>query len=100
SKEAGYPPNLFLGVGYKNVALYRKDETRPIQTYNYEEISSFGAPKSNVYRIVIDGRSPIQFETEMVLEIAKLMKAYINEIVKKAVQNSEVLRDTLKPIEN
>ncbi|XP_065664985.1 unconventional myosin-X isoform X2 [Hydra vulgaris] len=100
SKEAGYPPNLFLGVGYKNVALYRRDETRPIQTYNYEEISSFGAPKSNVYRIILEGRSPIQFETEMVLEIAKLMKAYINEIVKKTLQNNEVLRDTLKLIEN
>ncbi|XP_057292691.1 unconventional myosin-X-like isoform X2 [Hydractinia symbiolongicarpus] len=98
SKDPTMIPELSLGVSFNNVAIYRRDETRPIATYNYEDILSFGAPQPNVYRIVVQGRSPITFETEKVVEIAKLMKAYINEIVKSARRKSAALRQSLQLI--
>ena len=42
---------------------------------------SFGAPVANKYKIVIDCVGSMLFETNMVLEIAKLMKEYIKTIV-------------------
>ena len=37
SKDPTMPKDLQLGVSFNNVALYRRDETRPLATYNYEE---------------------------------------------------------------
>uniref|UniRef100_A0A7M5WVU4 FERM domain-containing protein n=3 Tax=Clytia hemisphaerica TaxID=252671 RepID=A0A7M5WVU4_9CNID len=95
SKDPTMPKDLQLGVSFNNVALYRREETRPLATYNYEDILSFGAPQPSTYRIVVQGKNPVTFETEKVVEIAKLMKAYINEIVKNARRKSAVLRDSL-----
>jgi len=82
TKDPGFPPELWLGVSFKGVALYKRGDVRPQCQFSYENILSFGAPAANVYKIVVDGRDPMQFETSQVIEIAKLMKAYINEIVK------------------
>jgi myosin X len=65
--------------------------------YRYETVLSFGAPVANKYKIMVDNVGSMLFETNMVslvrvscfslltatqvLEIAKLMKEYIKEIV-------------------
>ena len=49
--------------------------------YKYETVLSFGAPVANKYKIMVDNVGSMLFETNMVLEIAKLMKEYIKEIV-------------------
>jgi myosin X len=77
--------------------------------YKYETVLSFGAPVANKYKILVDGGGSLMFETAMVgcvrdfhggvtpshrgrssdgpglvaqvLEIAKLMKSYIKEVV-------------------
>jgi len=99
SKDPSSPtPELSIGVSFNHVAIYRRDETRPLNTYNYEDILSFGAPQPNLYRIIVQGRSPLQFETDKVVEIAKLMKAYINEIVRSARRKSALLRESLHMI--
>ena len=33
------PDNLSLGVSFKNVAIYKRDEPRPLVVYNYEDIT-------------------------------------------------------------
>ena len=37
SKDPTLPTELSLGVSFSNVAIYKRDETRPLATYNYEE---------------------------------------------------------------
>ncbi|KAK2564848.1 Unconventional myosin-X [Acropora cervicornis] len=82
TKDPGFPPELWLGVSFKGVALYKRGDVRPQCQFGYENILSFGAPSANVYKIIVDGRDPMLFETSQVIEVAKLMKAYINQIVK------------------
>ncbi|XP_072041774.1 unconventional myosin-X-like [Amphiura filiformis] len=84
TRDSQYPPELWLAIGSKVVAIHRKGETQPIDEIPYEKILSFGAPIPNEYKIVVEGRrQELTFETTQVFEIAKLMKAYINEIVRK-----------------
>ncbi|KJE90748.1 myosin-X [Capsaspora owczarzaki ATCC 30864] len=82
-KEKNIPKNLWLAVGIKGVALYKPGTRECVASYGYETILSFGAPVANTYKIVIDGQGTVTFETTKVLEIAKLMKAYINELVRR-----------------
>ncbi|XP_032801914.2 unconventional myosin-X-like [Petromyzon marinus] len=82
SKEGGFPKELWLAVGKDGVAVHKRGEPRPLESFTYEQILSFGAPQSSSYRIVLEGREML-FETIQVLEVAKLMKAYINSIVHK-----------------
>lgn len=82
TKDPGFPPDLWLGVSFKGVGLYKRGDVRPQCQFGYENILSFGAPAANVYKIIVDGRDPMLFETSQVIEVAKLMKAYINQIVK------------------
>ncbi|CAB4028678.1 unconventional myosin-X-like, partial [Paramuricea clavata] len=53
-------------------------------------ILSFGAPQSNTYKIIAEGRGEMVFETSQVVEIAKLMKAYINEIVRRRTRQQQL----------
>ncbi|XP_077125819.1 unconventional myosin-X [Ranitomeya variabilis] len=81
-KEGGFPQELWLGVSVESVSVYKRGEGRPLEVFHYEHILSFGAPLSNTYKIVVDERE-LLFETSAVVDIAKLMKAYICMIVKK-----------------
>ncbi|XP_030063162.1 unconventional myosin-X [Microcaecilia unicolor] len=81
-KEGGFPPDLWLGVSADAVSVYKRGEGRPLEVFQYEHILSFGAPLSNTYKIVVDERE-LLFDTIEVVDIAKLMKAYISMIVKK-----------------
>uniref|UniRef100_A0A6I8QPF6 Myosin 10 n=1 Tax=Xenopus tropicalis TaxID=8364 RepID=A0A6I8QPF6_XENTR len=81
-KEGGFPQELWLGVCVEAVSVYKRGEGRPLEVFHYEHILSFGAPYANTYKIVVDERE-LLFETSAVVEIAKLMKAYISMIVKK-----------------
>ncbi|XP_073425534.1 unconventional myosin-X [Dendrobates tinctorius] len=81
-KEGGFPQELWLGVSVESVSVYKRGEGRPLEVFHYEHILSFGAPLSNTYKIVVDERE-LLFETSAVVDIAKLMKAYISMIVKK-----------------
>jgi len=100
TRDPTLPPELWLGVGFRNVSIYQRGDSRPITSYSYEDISSFGAPKPNRYKIIVESREPIVFDTEAVIEIAKLMKAYINEIVRNARRKSHVLRQSLRLIKD
>ncbi|XP_068092821.1 unconventional myosin-X [Hyperolius riggenbachi] len=82
SKEGGFPQELWLGVSAEAVSVYKRGEGRPLEVFHYEHILSFGAPFANAYKIVVDERE-LLFETIAVVDIAKLMKAYISMIVKK-----------------
>ncbi|XP_022083588.1 unconventional myosin-X-like isoform X2 [Acanthaster planci] len=84
STDGRFPPNLWLAVSSSMVAVHKQGEASPIEEIPYEKILSFGAPIPNEYKIVVEGRRhELSFETNQVFEIAKLMKAYINEIVRK-----------------
>uniref|UniRef100_A0A8C2KTV7 Myosin X n=1 Tax=Cyprinus carpio TaxID=7962 RepID=A0A8C2KTV7_CYPCA len=77
-----YPGELWLGVSRKGVCVYKRGEAWPLEVFPYEVILSFGAPQPNIYKISVEGRE-LLFNTNMVMGIAKLMKAYISLIVKK-----------------
>ncbi|XP_019374010.1 PREDICTED: unconventional myosin-X [Gavialis gangeticus] len=86
-KEGGFPQQLWLGVSADAVSVYKREEGRPLEVFQYEHILSFGAPLANTYKIVVDERE-LLFETSEVVDIAKLMKAYISMIVKKRYSTS------------
>ncbi|KAM9166681.1 unconventional myosin-X [Pangshura tecta] len=86
-KEGGFPQELWLGVSADAVSVYKRGEGRPLEVFQYEHILSFGAPLANTYKIVVDERE-LLFETSKVVDIAKLMKAYISMIVKKRYSTS------------
>ncbi|CAG5865524.1 unnamed protein product, partial [Menidia menidia] len=81
-KEGGFPHDLWLSVSAENVSLYKRGEPKPLETFPYEHIIFFGAPQPCTYKITVDEREMF-FETPQVGEITKIMKAYINMIVKK-----------------
>ncbi|MGH0121066.1 UNVERIFIED_CONTAM: hypothetical protein FKN15_069269 [Acipenser sinensis] len=81
-KEGGFPHDLWLGVSADNVSVYKRGEPKPLETFPYEHIVFFGAPLASTYKITVDERE-MYFETPQVGEITKIMKAYINVIVKK-----------------
>ncbi|XP_058888070.1 unconventional myosin-X [Acipenser ruthenus] len=81
-KEGGFPHDLWLGVSADNVSVYKRGEPKPLETFPYEHIVFFGAPLASTYKITVDEREMF-FETPQVGEITKIMKAYINMIVKK-----------------
>ncbi|KAJ8349865.1 hypothetical protein SKAU_G00249950 [Synaphobranchus kaupii] len=81
-KEGGFPHDLWLGVSAENVSVYKRGEPKPLETFPYEHIVFFGAPQASTYKITVDEREMF-FETPQVGEITKIMKAYINMIVKK-----------------
>ncbi|KAL7842505.1 hypothetical protein SRHO_G00241940 [Serrasalmus rhombeus] len=77
-----YPTELWLGVSRKGVCVYKRGEAWPLEIFSYEAILSFGAPQPNIYKISVEGRD-LLFQTCQVMDIAKLMKAYISMIVQK-----------------
>uniref|UniRef100_A0A4W5LFK1 IRS-type PTB domain-containing protein n=1 Tax=Hucho hucho TaxID=62062 RepID=A0A4W5LFK1_9TELE len=81
-KEGGFPHDLWLSVSAENVSIYKRGEPKPLETFPYEHIIFFGAPQATTYKITVDDREMF-FETPLVGEITKIMKAYINMIVKK-----------------
>ncbi|XP_048455251.1 unconventional myosin-X [Rhincodon typus] len=81
-KEGGFPNELWLGVSAENVSIYKRGDARPLETFQYEQIVFFGAPLPNTYKITVEEREMF-FETPQVGEITKIMKGYINTIVKK-----------------
>ncbi|XP_019378232.1 PREDICTED: unconventional myosin-X-like [Gavialis gangeticus] len=81
-KEGGFPNDLWLGVSTENVSVYKRGDPKPLETFQYEHIVFFGAPQPNTFKIMVDEREMF-FETSQVGEIIKIMKAYINMIVKK-----------------
>ncbi|XP_034289703.1 unconventional myosin-X-like isoform X4 [Pantherophis guttatus] len=81
-KEGGFPNDLWLSVNTENVSLYKRGEPKPLETFQYEQIIFFGAPQPNTFKLTVDERE-MYFETTQVGEIIKIMKAYINMIVKK-----------------
>ncbi|XP_046700574.1 unconventional myosin-X isoform X2 [Silurus meridionalis] len=82
SKCGGFPSELWLGVCADSVSVYKRGEAKPLETFPYEHIVFFGAPLQSTYKISVDGRD-LLFHTTQVGEITKIMKAYINMIVKK-----------------
>ncbi|XP_023661619.2 unconventional myosin-X [Paramormyrops kingsleyae] len=81
-KEGGFPHELWLGISAENVSVYKRGDPRPLETFPYEHIVFFGAPQASTYKITVDEREMF-FETLQGGEITKIMKAYINMIVKK-----------------
>ncbi|XP_012577282.1 PREDICTED: unconventional myosin-X isoform X1 [Condylura cristata] len=86
-REGGFPQDLWLGVSADAVSVYKRGAGRPLEVFQYEHILSFGAPLANTYKIVVDERE-LLFETSEVVDVAKLMKAYISMIVKKRYSTS------------
>uniref|UniRef100_A0AAQ6AKB0 Myosin X, like 1 n=1 Tax=Amphiprion ocellaris TaxID=80972 RepID=A0AAQ6AKB0_AMPOC len=81
-KEGGFPHDLWLGVSADNVSVYKRGEPKPLETFQYEHITFFGASQPCTYKIIVDEREMF-FETPLVGEITKIMRAYINMMVKK-----------------
>ncbi|XP_028293369.1 unconventional myosin-X isoform X1 [Gouania willdenowi] len=81
-KEGGFPHDLWLGVSADNVSVYKRGEPKPLETFQYEQITFFGASQPCTYKVIVDERE-IFFETPLVGEITKIMRAYINMMVKK-----------------
>ncbi|XP_067890797.1 unconventional myosin-X-like isoform X1 [Heterodontus francisci] len=89
-KEGGFPNELWLGVSAENISIYKRGDARPLETFQYEHIVFFGAPFPNTYKITVDEREMF-FETPQVGEIRKIMKGYINMIVKKRYSMKSVM---------
>lgn len=87
-RDGAFPSELWLGVSREAISVYKRGEPWPQQVFPYEQILSFGAPLPNSYKITVEGRELV-FETHMVMDIAKLMKAYISMIVKKRYSNCQ-----------
>ncbi|XP_044074424.1 unconventional myosin-X isoform X1 [Siniperca chuatsi] len=87
-RDGAFPSELWLGVSREAISVYKRGEPWPLEVFPYEQILSFGAPLPNSYKIAVEGRELV-FETQMVMDIAKLMKAYISMIVKKRYSNSQ-----------
>ncbi|XP_054652143.1 unconventional myosin-X isoform X2 [Dunckerocampus dactyliophorus] len=81
-KEGGFPHDLWLGVSADNVSVYKRGDPKPLETFQYEHITFFGASQLYTYKIIVDEREMF-FETPLVGEITKIMRAYINMMVKK-----------------
>uniref|UniRef100_H3C4L1 Myosin X, like 1 n=1 Tax=Tetraodon nigroviridis TaxID=99883 RepID=H3C4L1_TETNG len=81
-KEGGFPHDLWLGVSADNVSVYKRGEPKPLETFQYEHITFFGASSIYTYKIIVDEREMF-FEAPLVGEITKIMRAYINMMVKK-----------------
>jgi myosin X len=77
------PKELWLAISAEGIGLFPRGERKCLAMYSYEAVLSFGAPVANKYKIMIDQVGGMIFETNMVLEIAKLMKEYIKNIVAK-----------------
>uniref|UniRef100_A0A3Q2YYX8 Myosin X n=1 Tax=Hippocampus comes TaxID=109280 RepID=A0A3Q2YYX8_HIPCM len=88
--DGAFPSELWLGVSREAVSVYKRGEPWPLEVFPYERILSFGAPLANTYKIAVDGRELV-FETQMVMAIAKLMKAYVSMMVKKRYSNCQSL---------
>jgi myosin X len=80
---AKFPKELWLAVLAEGVGVFPRGQRQCLAMYSYEQVLSFGAPVASSYRIVIDAHGAMIFDTNMVLEIAKLMKEYIRNIVTK-----------------
>uniref|UniRef100_A0A8C9Z8U6 Myosin X n=1 Tax=Sander lucioperca TaxID=283035 RepID=A0A8C9Z8U6_SANLU len=87
-RDGAFPFELWLGVSREAISVYKRGEPWPLEVFPYEQILSFGAPLANAYKIAVEGRELV-FETQMVMDIAKLMKAYISMIVKKRYSNCQ-----------
>ncbi|KAM9323222.1 unconventional myosin-X isoform 2-T2 [Pholidichthys leucotaenia] len=87
-RDGAFPSELWLGVSRESISVYKRGEPWPLEVFPYEQILSFGAPQHNTYKITVEGRELV-FETQMVMDIAKLMKAYISMIVKKRYSNCQ-----------
>ncbi|KAG7218961.1 hypothetical protein INR49_005539 [Caranx melampygus] len=87
-RDGSFPCELWLGVSREAISVYKRGEPWPLEVFPYEQILSFGAPLPNAYKIAVEGRELV-FETQMVMDIAKLMKAYISMIVKKRYSNCQ-----------
>uniref|UniRef100_A0A3P8RZM8 Myosin X n=1 Tax=Amphiprion percula TaxID=161767 RepID=A0A3P8RZM8_AMPPE len=87
-RDGAFPSELWLGVSREAISVYKRGELWPLEVFPYEQILSFGAPLPNAYKIAVEGRELV-FETQMVMDIAKLMKAYISMIVKKRYSNCQ-----------
>uniref|UniRef100_A0A8D3B7F9 Myosin X, like 1 n=1 Tax=Scophthalmus maximus TaxID=52904 RepID=A0A8D3B7F9_SCOMX len=81
-KEGGFPHDLWLSVSADNMSVYKRGEPKPLETFQYEHITFFGASQPCTYKIIVDEREMF-FETPLVGEITKIMRAYINMVVKK-----------------
>lgn len=112
--DGAFPAELWLGISRDAVSVYKRGEAWPLEVFPYEQILSFGAPLPNAYKIMVEGRE-LLFETQMVgssrqkdfrrkraqikaalfwsrpqvMDVAKLMKAYISMIVKKRYSNCQ-----------
>ncbi|XP_061696438.1 unconventional myosin-X isoform X2 [Syngnathoides biaculeatus] len=89
-RDGSFPCELWLGVSRHAVSVYKRGEQWPLEVFPYERVRSFGAPLANTYKIVVDGRQLV-FQTLMVADIAKLMKAYVSTMVKKRYSNCQSL---------
>ncbi|XP_060939098.1 unconventional myosin-X, partial [Limanda limanda] len=81
-KEGGFPHDLWLSVSADSVCVYKRGEPKPLETFQYEHITFFGTSQPCTYKIIVDERE-IFFETPLVGEVTKIMRAYINMMVKK-----------------
>lgn len=64
-KEGGFPHDLWLSVSADNVSVYKRGEPKPLETFQYEHITFFGAASLCTYKIIVDEREMF-FETPLV----------------------------------
>jgi len=81
TSKKDWPKELWLAISLEGVGIFPRNERKCLAFHRYESVLSFGAPVANKYKIMVDQYGSMLFETNMVLEIAKLMKEYIKEIV-------------------
>ena len=81
----GWPEKLWLAISHDGIGIYPRYERECLAYYRYESVLGFGADpgRPNQYRIVVDTVGSMLFETNMVLEIATLMKACTAEMARR-----------------
>ena len=74
-KEGGFPHDLWLSVSADNVSVYKRGEPKPLETFQYEHITFFGASQLCTYKIIVDEREMF-FETPLVSAHFSLFTLY------------------------
>ncbi|XP_078280886.1 pleckstrin homology domain-containing family H member 3 isoform X1 [Rhinoraja longicauda] len=72
---AGCPEPRWLAIGTKGVSLYKQGETESVESFDYQQMSSFEATDKNTFKITLSKRH-LLLESCKVQEIAELMKIY------------------------
>lgn len=74
---------LTIGVASDGIKIYKRGNPTIMDHFTYSRMSTFGAASNNQLRVEVESRGEFFFVTDNVLEIIKLMNAFIKAMVRR-----------------